>query len=354
MKLKKVFIAITLFLILLPPSLAIFDRKLYSSNILIQNYNDTANRTYVDMNFVPYNGAVTDVDLGVYDLDVTDVNADGGITSLGNITSENVCNATNCYSVADFLVNTWNNSFNQSHADNLYAKYNFGSNNFNGSGDLTTVGDVTSGNVNILPDGKIIINASVVNSDMLVFENADTGDDWTIGLRTTGPGSLTFMTGATTLMYMSLYGVYYTAWNYQGGFSAHMFQGTTSATDDTGMIKIVNEAQDYMIIGVGQGDHGESPSSLVIGRTGHYNRDYAPVNRQPNPNLLIYSGSHPETYPNEYIELYHNSTNPIITSGKGNIIIENRTQFQKNMTLVSPDGTNWNCGVSNAGAFSCS
>jgi len=77
----------------------------------------------------------------------------------------------------------------------------------------------------------------------------------------------------------------------------------------------------------------------------------SPASSSLNPIWRVYSSDGSQA--NDYIEMYHNQTNGVINVGNGNLNIGDGAT-QQNITMTSPDGTDFNCGVSNGGTFSCS
>ena len=122
-------------------------------------------------------------------------------TTTGNISADNYCNTTNCYSVADFLIDTSggdNESWNESYADTKYVPYTGANANVDlGAFNLTTTGRIGAGAEMTSPEASIHIETGklrVISADDKGALEAgnDHSDDITGGgtLSATGDGCI--------------------------------------------------------------------------------------------------------------------------------------------------------------------
>ena len=230
----------------------------------------------------------------------------GGIELNGNVTgTNNLCysNGTNCQA-------SGNSSWNQSLANSLYAKYQFGTNSFNGSGDFNTTGNIKTNNT------IFQMNSAGTYS---WFWRVDSNNFLQLYNNKTSNTAITFLT------YDTMYLLYDTIFS-------KSFTFKLSASDYTAhsqAMKIEDKPQDYFLMGAGSFGN-VAPSSYVIGSSlgyGSSTYDYAPQ-QTSEPQLFFFSGTIPITGKrDQWGRVSHDLNNFLIDTGKGNIVLERNTDI---------------------------
>jgi len=157
MRFKPLFVLLLL-IVLVTPSYALFEKKFFTTTLLVQGTNGTGGGGGVTTGA----GKAGGVPALYNDSDTIYLNEswlDGSVNNsiAAKVTQSFLQNLLDIvYVQISYLIS---NYYNKTEADGLYAKYQFGSNDFNGSGDFTTSGEVnaTSTNTDALTIGSVEI-----------------------------------------------------------------------------------------------------------------------------------------------------------------------------------------------------
>jgi len=130
--------------------------------------------------------------------------------------------------------------------------------------------------------------------------------------------------------------------------------GIIEFADDYGsyFAKIQAKRDDGLQIAVrGVDNYGNHNLILISGE--HLGADFDHEEPSTDPTFFIHSVTHPNDDNTEWIGFsYSNATDEgMIQTGKGDIYLNSSTG---NITMRSPDGTKYSCGVADGGAFTCS
>lgn len=131
---------------------------------------------------------------------------------------------------------------------------------------------------------------------------------------------------------------------FKGSFNANNDQAIYFGSASPAFIRWDSSNNDYLNIQTRVGSASNS-GTLVFTSTVRPPENY-PIEYHSTVRLQA-----DDTSIANYIKFQHNSSNGILEVGNGSLSIATQTN---NITMYSPDGNDWNCGVNNAGTWSCS